>query len=518
MIGIEGAFVRVPLGELGAWRTGSTPSKNVPTYWKGGGTPWVSPKDFGSAVILDAMDHLAEAAFTRGGARTVPAGSLLIVSRSGVLRHSLPVAIAGRELATNQDVRALLPTPGVHAGFIRHQLLAAQSRVLLEAVRRGTTVESLDDAAFRAVEVLLPAPAEQERIAASLDRLDEGLSGIRAQVATARRNSAGLREQVLAGAWTGGLTARWRAENGRDDRWPKAAIKDVAEMIAYGSSSKSSRTGEVAVLRMGNIQGGRLSWDDLVYTSDQEEIRRHLLVDGDLLFNRTNSPELVGKSAVYHGERPAIAAGYNVVVRCGERVLPDFLAHLINGPAGRAWCRSVRSDGVNQSNISASKLAALEVPIPPVDEQREVLRVVDAALGKLSSVALALDDVERDCDELARTVRNSAYRSSEAEARSTPELQHMLNAIAASIIERRDEDQKRRSDMAARRKTTRSVEEIVGERRSEGMTFAELLAAAGTDYETVRTSVFSALAADPPRLRQQFDPDGPTMRLKAVRP
>ena len=84
--------------------------------------------------------------------------------------------------------------------------------------------------------------------------------------------------------------------------------------VEYGTAAKSSKSGTVPVLRMGNIQKGRFDWSDLVYTSDDNEISEYLLQDGDILFNRTNSPELVGKTAILRGARRAIFAGYLIRV------------------------------------------------------------------------------------------------------------------------------------------------------------------------------------------------------------
>ena len=82
----------------------------------------------------------------------------------------------------------------------------------------------------------------------------------------------------------------------------------------YGTAAKSSTQGEVPLVRMGNIRNGRIDWSNLVYTSDKEEISQYSLESGDVLFNRTNSPELVGKTAIYQGERSALYAGYLVRV------------------------------------------------------------------------------------------------------------------------------------------------------------------------------------------------------------
>ena len=512
MIGIDGPFVRVRLDELGIWRTGSTPSKSVPAYWRDGDLPWASPKDFGPPEIKDAIDHVTQIAVERGGVRPVPAGSLLVVARSGVLRHSLPVAVTAREVATNQDVKALLPAPGVNAAFLRHQLRAAAPQVLAAAVKAGTTVQSLDDSRFRNFEVLLPLPDEQRRIATQLDSFAAGRDGLLADLAAIRSDLVLVKEQVLAGAWDGSLARNWRRDRNRGDERAVASIGSLATRIAYGSSRKSRRMGDVAVLRMGNIKDGLLDWGDLVFTSDAEEIERHLLKDGDLLFNRTNSPELVGKSAVYHGERAAIAAGYNVVVRCGDLLLPDLLAYFINGPAGRAWCRAVRSDGVNQSNVSAAKLAAFEVPAPPMDEQRATVRLVELSLATLDRVEAELDGIGAESARVATLVYNAAF-SADGE-RPSQELTTLLAGAERFKSERGDKERERRRTMAKRRPAAKPVEEIVRKAGAAGMTFEDLLATSETAYEELRGSVFSSLTARPPRLQQFFDEARRTMMLR----
>ena len=91
--------------------------------------------------------------------------------------------------------------------------------------------------------------------------------------------------------------------------WESVELADIADDFSYGTSAKSQKTGRVPVLRMGNIQEGKLDWKGLVYTSDNAEISKYRLTKGDVLFNRTNSPELVGKTCVFDGKHEAIHAG-----------------------------------------------------------------------------------------------------------------------------------------------------------------------------------------------------------------
>ena len=169
--------------------------------------------------------------------------------------------------------------------------------------------------------------------------------------------------------------------------------------VEYGTAAKSSKSGNVPVMRMGNIQNGTFDWTDLVYTSDNDEIAGYLLHDGDVLFNRTNSPELVGKTAIYRGERPAIFAGYLIRVNQLPAVVEsEYVNFFLNSDVARQYGNSVKTDGVNQSNINGAKLVNYPFPYCSVQEQREIVRILDKTMS-------TVDDTEsRIRVELARSV------------------------------------------------------------------------------------------------------------------
>ena len=163
------------------------------------------------------------------------------------------------------------------------------------------------------------------------------------------------------------------------ESWKWVSVGSVCVNIQYGSSQKSSATGRVPVLRMGNIQNGRLVWDKMVYTSDDDEIAKYPLQYNDLLFNRTNSKELVGKTAIYKNEFPAIYAGYLV------RVTPllmcsDYLNYVMQSQFYWSYCQTVRSDAIGQSNINAEKLKRFVFPLPPFEEQKRIVAKLEEIL------------------------------------------------------------------------------------------------------------------------------------------
>ena len=168
--------------------------------------------------------------------------------------------------------------------------------------------------------------------------------------------------------------------------WKLATIEDVTPFLQYGTSEKSECKGLMAVLRMGNItRKGNIDFSDLVFTSNKTDIEKLRLKPGDLLFNRTNSSEWVGKTAIYRGEIPAIFAGY--IIRMTPLLLDTEYVNLVmNSQYERDWCNFVKTDGVNQSNINSQKLAQFILPIPPLAEQKRIVNATKHWLSLVESI------------------------------------------------------------------------------------------------------------------------------------
>ena len=164
--------------------------------------------------------------------------------------------------------------------------------------------------------------------------------------------------------------------------WEWCRLRDVIYPPKYGTSSKSLSNGDVPVLRMGNIQDGEVVYDKLVFSNNVEDNRKYLLQDGDLLFNRTNSAELVGKTAIFKGNRHVIYAGYLILLR-PIKTNSEYLNYIFSSPYVRSYCKEVKTIGVQQCNINAEKVSQLLVPIAPFEEQ---MRIVDKIKEVVPSV------------------------------------------------------------------------------------------------------------------------------------
>ena len=305
--------------------------------------------------------------------------------------------------------------------FYKYLLECYRGMGIIERYSKGVTIKHLVQNSLYAMWFPLPPLAEQKRIVAKIeellpyiDRYEQAWSRLED---FNRRFPVDMQKSILQMAIQGKLVEQ-RPEEGTGEElyqqiqqekqrlikagtikkekplpeitedeipfdipegWKWVSVGEVSINIQYGSSQKSSPTGKVAVLRMGNIQGGRLVLDKLVYTSDDDEIQKYPLQYNDLLFNRTNSKELVGKTAIYKGEIPAIYAGY--LVRITPLLMDsDYLNYVMQSQFYWSYCQTVRSDAIGQSNINAEKLKRFVFPLPPLAEQKRIVAKLEEIL------------------------------------------------------------------------------------------------------------------------------------------
>jgi type I restriction enzyme S subunit len=290
-------------------------------------------------------------------------------------------------------------------------------------------------------EIALPPLAEQRRIVDNVNELLARVNAARDRLSQVPGILGRFRQAVLAAACSGRLTEDWREQNGSvspsttrfsvpnrrqmkeisiDLELPdlpltygKATIGEVSSLIQYGTSDKAGTfaPGLIPVLRMGNIQDGCLTFDDLKFMAGSTELRNLMLRSGDLLFNRTNSPELVGKSAVFRTTQPMTFASYLIRLQfLPELVVPEFVCYWINSSWGREWAQLAKTDGVSQSNINGTKLSTMQLPLPPVAEQAEIVRRVESLFALADSIERRLKIVAARVETSTQAILAQAFR------------------------------------------------------------------------------------------------------------
>ena len=289
----------------------------------------------------------------------------------------------------------------------RFHFYLAQS-VIADLYRQahGSGMVHVTKGTFEAVRVALPPLREQARVVAAIEERVSDLDASVAALESVRAQLPRYRAAVLRAACEGRLVAR-----GPQD-WTQVTLGEVATDVSYGTSAKTTAELGVPVLRMGNIVDGRLSFNTLKYLpSSHHEFPWLLLAPGDILFNRTNSAELVGKTAVYGGlPTPCSFASYLIRIRVSDRCEPRYLSAYLNSLLGRTWIASVVSQQVGQANVSGGKLKSMPIRLPPLAEQRRIVDEIERRLSLAGALRQAVEAAIMRAARLRQAILRSAFQ------------------------------------------------------------------------------------------------------------
>ena len=262
-----------------------------------------------------------------------------------------------------------------------------------------TTMPSIQKSELEDFFISLPPLPEQRAIANVLGAVQAALAARRREQQLEREHKAALLEQLFTRG-TRGEATRETAVGEVPVGWEVVKLGDVALTAQYGLSKRGETSGQYPILRMNCLIQGQVSMHGLQYVDLLEkEFQQFRIQPGDILFNRTNSAELVGKSGIVSSEQEAVFASYLVRLTLDlSRAVPDFVNYYLNDAPTLTRLRAMASRGVSQANINASKLKTLQIPLPPLPEQERmasVLGALDARLGALAAEVARLEELFR---------------------------------------------------------------------------------------------------------------------------
>jgi type I restriction enzyme S subunit len=195
--------------------------------------------------------------------------------------------------------------------------------------------------------------------------------------------------------------------------WIWIRLGEIVDKMQYGTSEKASpEQSGVPVLRMGNIKEGNIVSDDLKYfPNDWPQIGEFLLCKGDLLFNRTNSAELVGKTAIYGEQYPkAVFASYLIRVQTDKTLYrPEILSFFINSFYGRKYIKSVVSQQVGQANVNGTKLSLMPIPFMSSEEQVIIQQEIERCFSIANEIEGSSKQSLKQTELLRQTILKQAF-------------------------------------------------------------------------------------------------------------
>lgn len=284
-----------------------------------------------------------------------------------------------------------------HIYFVYWMEHAIKQRKMYIYDANRTTIPNLSSSRLKSFILPVPTITEQKKIAYVLSAVQEAKVKTEAVIQTTKE----LKKSLMKYLFTYGPVPVEEAEKVKlketeigniPYKWEVKKIGECINKIQYGLSKRGRNTGKYPILRMNNLIDGYVRNDDIQYIDiDEHNLLKYRMKEDDILFNRTNSYERVGKTAIYNLDGNYIFASYLIRIQTiKEKILPKYLNYYLNWELAQQRLKSLATRAISQSNISASKLKGFEIPVPPPHTQQKICNILSSVNDKLEYEKITL--------------------------------------------------------------------------------------------------------------------------------
>ena len=352
--------MRVKLKDAFNLQMGKTPSRSDLSLW-GGNNKWISIADIGSAKkqISSTKECITDEGVSRSGIKVVPEGTVIMSFKLSIGK----TAIVSEDMYTNEAIMAFIDngTYCIDPNYLYHLCCGTD---WTQGGNKAVMGLTLNKATLSEMEIELPTLEEQREIASILDQLDA--------IIEKRHDELNMIEQLVKSRFI----ELFGTYPDNPMGWETGTIRDIVTDVRYGSSRPAVEGGKYPYLRMNNITyGGELDLTDTKRIDiPKNELDKCTVRRGDVLFNRTNSKELVGKTCVYNRDEMMVLAGFVIRVRVTGRVLPEFLSAFLNTDFSKQMLLGMCKAAIGQANINAQEMQNIGLYLPPIELQRQFVQ------------------------------------------------------------------------------------------------------------------------------------------------
>lgn len=391
---------------------GVTPSTDVPAYWDGD-FPWISSKDIKNNRLSETPELITERALRETRLRVCQPGSVLVVVRSGVLAHSLPVAIANRPVVINQDLKAFDSGHQALNRWLALFLQATQQAVLRTSRREGTTVQSVKIPELVKRQIPLPPLDEQSRIAEKvttlLTRVGAARERLRKGLSTVKRFRQSLLTAACAGQLTEGWSSRHVPANDRD--WVQKRLGDVFDVSTGATPLRKNtdyfKNGNVPWVKSGAVNRSTVTEaDEFITQLALNETNAKIFPPGTLLVAMYGEGATRGKVAelgIAAATNQALAA---ILFSEDTASIRPFLKLILRNRYNQS--REDSAGGV-QPNLSLQMIRDIEFALPSGLEQQEIVRRVDGLTALSNAVEARIGTTLVRVERLTQAILAKAF-------------------------------------------------------------------------------------------------------------
>ncbi len=361
--------------DIGRVITGKTPPTKISHYWRNE-IPFITPGDIQDTKYINKTMRKV----SRKGAEylgfILPKNSISVVCIGSIGK----IGLIYEESVTNQQINSIICNEEICPSFIYYSLLEKSKR--LTSISGSNVLPILKKSLFENFRIPLPPLPEQKKIAEILSTVDlaiekyndaiKKIDELRKGLA-AKLFSQGIGHQKFKKTILGKIPYEWEIQK----------LDSLLELCQYGLSIKMDLSGKYPIIKMNSIKNGRVIHENLKYVNlKSKEFQKYKLKKGDILFNRTNSYELVGRTGVFTLEGDYVFASYLIRLRVIDKQISSyFLAlYLI---FKNDQLRQMATRAVHQANINATNLKGFSVLVPSLKEQKEITEIFNSIDKKM---------------------------------------------------------------------------------------------------------------------------------------
>nr|WP_237474365.1 restriction endonuclease subunit S [Xanthomonas sp. LMG 8992] len=373
---------------------------------------WLTPADlsgYKKKLISHGARDLSAKGMAASSAKLMPAGSVLFTSRAPIGY----VAIAEGEISTNQGFKSFILPDDFDPSYVYYYLKSIRN--LAESRGTGTTFKELSGAATKELPFVIAPLAEQKRIAQKLDALLAQVDILKTRIDAIPALLKRFRQSVLTSAATCELTSEWRATQGLDDPVPTKLGELIRKGPQNGLYKPSSTYGSgIKIVRIDGFYSGELrdwhSFRSLQLDTREEQV--WALNVGDILINRVNSIEYLGKCALVRSlPGPTVFESNIMRIVVDERVIePEFLMRALSAEIGRARLIGNAKHAVNQASINQGDVRACPILVPTLSEQTEIVSRVEQLFAYADQLEAKVAAAQQRIDALTQSLLAKAFR------------------------------------------------------------------------------------------------------------
>lgn len=397
---------------IAQWGSGGTPSRKIPEYYNGD-IPWIKTGELNDDYIFETEEHITQEAISHSSAKLFPENTVAIAMYGATIGK---VGILGIAATTNQACACGVSNLLVNYKYLFYYARSQKDNFIKKG--KGGAQPNISQEIIKSHEFPLPPLSEQHRIVDRIESLFAKLDEAKQKAQDALDSFETRKAAILHKAFTGELTAQWRKEHGVGmESWDGlqwgSFIVSIEAGKNWNAEGRPPRADEFGVVKVSAVTWGEFNEVESKTCTVEEQWNENVQIhEGDFLFSRANTLQLVGNCVIVKSiSRRLMLSDKILRFKFDKRVIPEYVLHFTRSNLYRNQIEQLASgnqDGMR--NVSQKNMKLVEFPIPKLEEQAEIVRLLDDLLDKEQQAKEAAEGVLEQIDLIKKAILARAFR------------------------------------------------------------------------------------------------------------